>query len=264
VDAATLIGIIGGTLLVVWAALMDGNAALFWNVPSVLIVVGGTTATVFIRYPLADVLSTLRIVRHAFVTQVKSANEVIAEFLNLSHVARKDGLLSLERLEFNDAFLRKGIAFCVDGAESRQIESILLRDIQSMRARHQTGQAILRAVSVSSPSFGMIGTLIGLVQMFTGMDDPKKIGPGMAVAILTTLYGAVIAYLFAIPLADKLAFRSAQETDHKLLILEGVLALKRGENPRMIEETLNVFVAPRERLPSRFSKRTEAEPESEE
>ena len=116
-----------------------------------------------------------------------------------------------------------------------------------MRSRHQSGQAILRAISSSAPAFGMIGTLIGLVQMLTNMDDPKKIGPGMAVAILTTLYGALIAYLFAIPIADKLAYRSAQETERKLLMLEGILALKKGENPRMLEETLHAFLAPKER-----------------
>ena len=254
-DAATIIGIFGGTTLVVWASLMGGSVGLFFNLPSILIVLGGTAATIFIRYPLGDVLSTARIVRHAFVTRLDSANDVIAEFLNLSHMARRDGLLSLEHVELSDPFLAKGVAFCVDGQDVRQIEAIMLRDIQAMRARHQTGQAIMRAVAASAPAFGMIGTLIGLVQMFTGMDDPKKIGPGMAVAILTTLYGAVIAYLFAMPLADKLAFRSGQETDHKLLILEGVLALKRGENPRMIEETLNVFVAPKERLPSRVGRR---------
>ncbi len=246
-DAATLLGVIGGTALVFVSIFLGGEVGLFFNLPSFLLVVGGTAATIFIRYPLSDVFGTLRIVKQAFVYKIKDPTEIINEFTNLSHVARRDGLLALERVTFDDPFLAKGIAFCVDGAEARQIESILLRDIQSMRARHQSGQAILRAISSSSPAFGMIGTLIGLVQMLTGMDDPKKIGPGMAVAILTTLYGALIAYLFAIPIADKLAFRSGEETDRKLLVLEGILALKKGENPRMLEETLHAFLAPKER-----------------
>jgi chemotaxis protein MotA len=246
-DSATLLGVIGGSLLVLVSIFLGGDVGLFFNTPSFLLVVGGTAATIFIRYPMSDVLGTLRIVRQAFFYELKDQSEIINDFINLSNVARRDGLLALERIKFDDPFLAKGIGFCVDGAETRQIESILLRDIQSMRSRHQSGQAILRAISASAPAFGMIGTLIGLVQMLTGMDDPKKIGPGMAVAILTTLYGALIAYLFAIPIADKLAYRSTEETDRKLLILEGILALKKGENPRMLEETLHAFLAPRER-----------------
>ena len=246
-DSATLLGVIGGSLCVVVAILLGGEVGLFFDLSSFMLVVGGTAATIFIRYPMSDVLGTLKIVKQAFVFELKQPAEIINDFINLSNIARRDGLLALERIRFDDPFLSKGIGFCVDGAETRQIESILLRDIQSMRARHQSGQAILRAISASAPAFGMIGTLIGLVQMLTGMDDPKKIGPGMAVAILTTLYGALIAYLFAIPIADKLAFRSTEETDRKLLILEGILALKKGENPRMLEETLHAFLAPRER-----------------
>ena len=246
-DSATLLGVIGGSTLVFVAILLGGEVGLFLDVSAALLVLGGTAATIFIRYPMSDVLGTLRIVKQAFVFKIKGPSEIINEFVELSHIARRDGLLALERLKFDDPFLAKGIGYCVDGAEARQIESILLRDIQSMRARHQSGQAILRAISASAPAFGMIGTLIGLVQMLTGMDDPKKIGPGMAVAILATLYGAVIAYLFAIPIADKLAYRSGEETDRRLLILEGVLALKKGENPRMLEETLHAFLAPRER-----------------
>jgi chemotaxis protein MotA len=246
-DSATLLGVIGGSVLVFVAITLGGEVGLFFDLPAALLVIGGTAATIFIRYPMSDVLGTLRIARQAFFFKIKSPTEVIDEFVNLSQVARRDGLLALERIKFEDPFLAKGVGYCVDGAEARQIESILLRDIQSMRARHLSGQAILRAISASAPAFGMIGTLIGLVQMLTAMDDPKKIGPGMAVAILTTLYGALIAYLFAIPIADKLAYRSAEETDRKLLILEGILALKKGENPRMLEETLHAFLAPRER-----------------
>ena len=246
-DPATLIGVIGGTLLVFTAIFLGGDVGLFFDLASALLVLGGTAATIFIRYPLADVMGTLRIVRQAFFIRLKSQGQIINDFIGLANIARRDGLLSLERLTFDDPFVSKGVGFCVDGAELRQIESILLRDIQSMRSRHQSGQAILRAISSSAPAFGMIGTLIGLVQMLTNMDDPKKIGPGMAVAILTTLYGALIAYLFAIPIADKLAYRSAQETERKLLMLEGILALKKGENPRMLEETLHAFLAPKER-----------------
>jgi chemotaxis protein MotA len=143
--------------------------------------------------------------------------------------------------------MAKGIAYCVDGADTQQIEAILLKDIEYTKARHDAGQNILRGISIAAPAFGMIGTLIGLVQMLSEMNDPRAIGPGMAVAVLTTLYGAIIANLFALPLADKLAYRSAQEIDLKLLMLEGILGLKKGENPRMLEETLHTFLAPKAR-----------------
>jgi chemotaxis protein MotA len=247
VDTATLIGVLSGTVLIALAVVLGGNFLIFVDASAALITVGGTIATLFIRYPMVDVFSTVSVVKQAFFVKLKDQGEVITQFIQLSQISRKEGLLALERVEFDDPFLAKGIAYCVDGAETRQIEAILMKDIQYTKARHEAGQAILRAIATSAPAFGMIGTLIGLVQMLTGMDDPKSIGPGMAVALLTTLYGAVIANLFALPLADKLAYRSTEEIDLKLLMLEGILGLKRGENPRMLEETLHTFLAPKAR-----------------
>ena len=246
-DTATIIGLVGGCLLILGSILIGGDAGMFLNLPSALVVIGGTFCTLFIRYPMADVFQTVTITKNAFFVKLKSQADVITQFVELSQISRKEGLLALERLEFEDVFLAKGINYCVDGAETRQIEAILLKEIQHTKARHQAGQAILRAINTSAPAFGMIGTLIGLVQMLAGMDDPKSIGPAMAVAILTTLYGAVIANLFATPLADKLGYRSGEELDLKLLMLEGILALKKGENPRMLEETLHTFVPPKVR-----------------
>lgn len=246
-DPATLIGVVTGTALITWAIIIGGSPALFLDVPSILIVFGGTTATLFIRYPLSDVFGTWAVIRNAFFYRLQTQTEIIAQFKELSQLSRKEGLLALERVELPDPFLRKGINYCVDGAETRQIETILVKEIQYMKARHRTGQEILRSITTSAPAFGMIGTLIGLVQMLSNMDDPKKIGPAMATAILTTLYGAIVAYLLAQPLADKLAYRSGQEADAKLLMVEGILGLKRGENPRMLEETLHSFVSPTDR-----------------
>ena len=153
----------------------------------------------------------------------------------------------MERVQFEDPFLAKGINFCVDGAEGHQIEAIMAREIQYIKARHQAGNNMLKALEISAPAFGMIGTLVGLVNMLANMDDPKSIGPAMAVAILTTLYGAIIANVIAVPLKDKLAFYSGHELDLKNLMMEGVLGLKRGENPRMLEETLHTFLSPAQR-----------------
>lgn len=246
-DNATLIGVLSGTILIGVAILLGGDFSLFLDFPAFLITVGGTFATLFVRYPMVDVLSTLTVVKQAFFVKLQDQGEVIAQFVNLSQLARREGLLALERLPVDDPFLSRGIRYCVDGHDPKQIEAILMKEIQYTRARHEAGQNILRAMANAAPAFGMIGTLIGLVQMLSSMDDPRAIGPGMAVALLATLYGAVIANLFALPLADKLAVRSSEEIDLKLLMLEGVLGLKRGENPRLLEETLHTFLPPKAR-----------------
>ena len=246
-DHATTLGLVLGSAFILMAILLGGDLMLFVNVPSILIVFGGTIATLFVRYPMGDVFTTGAVAKNAFFHKMQDQAEVITQFIQLSQISRKEGLLALERIEFTDPFLAKGINYCVDGAETRQIEAILMKEIQYTKARHGAGQEILMAVNTSAPAFGMVGTLIGLVNMLAAMDDPKSIGPAMAVAILTTLYGAVISNLFALPLADKLAYRSGEEIDLKLLMLEGILGLKRGENPRMLEETLHAFLSPAQR-----------------
>jgi len=246
-DISTLIGMVAGMAFIVIAIMLGGDIVLFVDAPAVLIVFGGTAATVFIRYPLRGVFTIFPVAKNALFNTPPDKSEVITQFIQLSQIARKEGLLALERVQFEDAFLAKGINYCVDGAEAQQIESILMKEIQYLKARHKQGQDMLDAVNTSAPAFGMIGTLIGLVNMLANMDDPKSIGPAMAVAILTTLYGAVIANLFATPLRDKLAYYSSKELDMKLLMLEGILGLKRGENPRMLEETLHTFLSPADR-----------------
>ncbi|MCA9538657.1 MAG: MotA/TolQ/ExbB proton channel family protein, partial [Myxococcales bacterium] len=236
-----------GSVFIGIAIALGGDVGLFVDAPSVLIVGGGTLATMFIRYPLRSLFTVFTVVKNVFFTTPRDQSEVITQFIQLSQIARKEGLLALERVQFEDPFLAKGINYCVDGAEGHQIESILMKEIQFLKARHQAGQDMLKAINQSAPAFGMIGTLIGLVNMLANMDDPKSIGPAMAVAILTTLYGAVAANLFATPMADKLALYSSREVDLKLLMVEGILGLKRGENPRMLEETLHTFLSPADR-----------------
>lgn len=246
-DISTVIGMVAGMAFIAIAIMLGGDVGLFLDAPSALIVFGGTAATMFIRYPLRVVFTLFPIAKNAFFNTPPDQSEVITQFIQLSQIARKEGLLALERVQFEDAFLAKGINYCVDGAETHQIESILMKEVEYLKARHAAGQDMLDAIGTSAPAFGMIGTLIGLVNMLANMDDPKSIGPAMAVAILTTLYGAVIANLFAAPLKDKLAYYSSKELDMKLLMVEGILGLKRGENPRMLEETLHTYLSPADR-----------------
>ncbi|MBU0553678.1 MotA/TolQ/ExbB proton channel family protein [Myxococcota bacterium] len=247
-DISTVIGIVSGVVLILVAILLGGSLALFIDVTSFLIVIGGTVSTLFIRYPMSVVFQTGSVVKNSFFHSLQAQEEVITQFIELSQISRKEGLLALERVNFEDPFMAKGINYCIDGAETSQIEGILLKEVQFTKARHSAGVSILRAINTTAPAFGMIGTLVGLVNMLAAMDDPKSIGPAMAVALLTTLYGAIVSNLFATPLGDKLEFYSAKEIDLRMLMVEGILALKRGENPRMLEETLHTYLSPKARL----------------
>lgn len=253
-DISTLLGLLLGNFFIMLAILLTDDwgldferIALFINIPSLLIVFGGTIATLFIRFSIKEAFQVFGTVKHSFFLKSNNSAEVIREFVQLAQIARKDGLLALERVTVEDPFMSKGINYCVDGAETGQIKDILTSEVQYMKARHESGRKMLKAIEVSAPAFGMVGTLIGLVNMLANMEDPKSIGPAMAVAILTTLYGAVIANLFAIPLHDKLEIQSENEFDIKLLMIEGILGINRGENPRMLEEALYSFISPKER-----------------
>lgn len=242
-DVATVIGIIAGAVIVLVTILGGEDARTFVNLESVLIVVGGTIATTLIRFPLSRVLRTFGVVRNAFTSRLDDPYQVLEELVRLARKSRKDGLLSLEDYQTEDEFLSRGLTLVVDGAEAEALESVLITDIRYLKQRHQQGQDILRSVGEAAPAFGMIGTLIGLVIMLSNMQDVEKLGPAMAVAILTTLYGSIIANLFALPLAKKLEIRSKEENLIRELMLVGLINIAKGENPRMIETVLKAFLS---------------------
>jgi chemotaxis protein MotA len=253
-DISTITGIIVGTVLLLLSILLDSNwgldferLQLFIDIPSIFIVFGGTLATMFIRFSFRDTFSIFGIMKHTLFHTPGSPAEVIKEFVQLAQIARKDGLLALERVTIEDPFMSKGINYCVDGAETEQIRAIMLQELKSMKSRHASARKLIKSIEISAPAFGMIGTLVGLVNMLANMEDPKSIGPAMAVAILTTLYGALLANLFAIPMNEKLEAHSDNEFDLKLLMVEGIVGINRGENPRMLEEALYSFLSPKER-----------------
>ncbi len=241
-DFGTIAGFILGVLLMGTAIFLGGNALIFFNFPSVIIVVGGTLASTFIRFPFKDVVNTMRVAAKAFTRKIQPPEELIDEFIKLSHVSRKEGILMLEKYPFTDNFLRKGIFLCVDGYDKDFIQDALEKDIKLTVERHEVGQAIFRSAGEASPAFGMIGTLIGLVAMLANLKEPSKIGPAMAVALITTLYGALLAYLIFLPIADKLKLRSMEEELNKRLIIEGIMGIQSGLNPRMLFELLGSFL----------------------
>ncbi|MCP3979337.1 MAG: motility protein A [bacterium] len=246
-DFGTIIGLLLASILVLAAILTGESPIIFLNAPSALVVIGGTIGATLIRNPVGAVLGTFGVVMKAFTTKLPRPNELADEIVELARTARKNSLLSLEKVTIENPFLAKGVQLCVDGLEPAQLRSILETDMSFTIARHKRGQEILEGIGSAAPAFGMIGTLIGLVQMLTSLDDPKSIGPAMAVAILTTLYGALMANVFALPLADKLKVRSKEEALTMAVCLEGVLAIVQGDHPASIDEKLKAFLEPKKR-----------------
>ncbi|RMG47400.1 MAG: motility protein A [Acidobacteria bacterium] len=246
-DLSTIIGLVLGTVLVLASIFVGENPVIFLNLPSALVVVGGTLGATFIKNPLNRVFGTVSVVKNAFFGKMTPIGELIATIVELSRKARRESLLSLEKVKIDDPFLAKAIRLAVDGMEPAAIRTVLETEINFLAQRHKIGQDLLEGMATSAPAFGMIGTLIGLVQMLSSMEDPSTIGPSMAVAILTTLYGAIIANLFAAPLAEKLKNRSRDEVNCRLLVLQGVLSIVEGDHPASVEQKLSAYLEPKQR-----------------
>lgn len=245
-DIATLIGFVVGTGLVVWGMFTQGSIMWFWDFSSVLIVIGGTIGATFISFPMDKVLSTVKVVRKAFSNNLYQANVIIDKIVNLANVARREGLLALEEAveQIEDEFLKKGVMLIVDGTDPELVKNILETEISFLESRHSEGKDLFEAMATLAPGFGMIGTLIGLVAMLKTMSDPSAIGPKMSVALVTTLYGSLLANLVFTPIASKLKLKSKEEVLIKEIMIEGLLSIQAGENPRIIEEKLKAFLPP--------------------
>jgi chemotaxis protein MotA len=246
-DIATIIGLVSGTVLIVLSVILGGNAIIFFNVPSILIVFGGSIATTFIKFKMSDVLSSINVAMKAFLLKMEDPEIIIQEMVGFTRIAKKEGLIALEKEKPSDQFSAKALRYLSDGYDEGLVEDMLNKDIRLTVQRHTIGQNVFKSMGDSAPAFGMIGTLIGLVQMLSSMDDPSSIGPSMAVALLTTLYGAVAANLVFLPLAEKLSLRSEQEKLNKHIIVEAAIGINRGVSPMVLEESLKIFLAPRER-----------------
>lgn len=245
-DIATLVGFIAGICLVGVTIAMGGNVPIFINVPSLILVIGGTVAATLINFPLSDVLSVFKTLKNAFIQKSVSPEFLIQKLVEFATVARREGILALESHagDAGDEFLQKSVQLAIDGTAPELIKDVLTTEIAFMEDRHAMGQSILNAMAAFAPAFGMIGTLIGLVSMLATLDDPSKIGGGMAIALLTTLYGAILANLVFLPSVGKLRVRTANELLMKEIIIEGILSIQSGDNPRVVEQKLKAFVAP--------------------
>lgn len=241
-DLATLLGLIITFGFILGAIISGGPIILFVNIPSLLIVIGGSVAVVLMQFTLSQFFGAFKVAMKAFFHKSVDATELIEQAGVLANVARKEGMMALESQEIDNPFLNKGIQLCVDGHPPELVRKMLSKDINLTIQRHELGQRIFKALGNIAPAMGMIGTLIGLVQMLSNMDDPKSIGPAMAVALLTTLYGAIIANAFALPIADKLELRMNEEKTNRTLILETISGIQEGMNPRVLEELLKAFL----------------------
>ncbi len=246
-DIATIIGLLGGFGVIIGAIATGGDVMLFVNVPSIIIVVGGTFMVTLMQVSLKDFLGSFGIGMKAFFYKTEDAKQLIEEAVQLADVARKNGLLALEGQEIGNSFLKSGIGLCVDGHDPALVNKMLNKDIDLTIERHEIGQRMFVNMAIMAPAMGMIGTLIGLVQMLANMSDPASIGPAMAVALLTTLYGAIIANVFAQPLADKLARASELEKANKNLIIETISGIQEGMNPRVLEQLLSTYLPTNQR-----------------
>ncbi len=246
-DFATALGLFSGLFLLIWAIEMGGSVGTFWNPPSVMIVLGGTLAGTLINYPLQKVVGVVRVLKNAFFTKMKEPTEIIQILVSFAEKARREGLLALEAEAetIDDKFLQKGIQLVVDGTDPELVRSILETDLTFLEDRHKSGQAIFETMGLLAPAFGMMGTLIGLIQMLGAIDQPEQIGPGMATALITTFYGTLFANLIFNPIAGKLRVRTSEEVLLREVMIEGILSIQAGENPRIVEEKMKVFLAPR-------------------
>lgn len=245
-DIATIIGIIGAFGLIIWAILLGGSLNMFADLPSVLIVLGGTTMALLANFPLKRVLGMFGVVKKALADERSDPDGIIRKMVKYAEMARKEGMLALEEDSENepDPFLRKGLRLAVDGTDPSLLDKILATDIDQLQSRHQQGRKILEAGGTYAPAFGMIGTLIGLIKMLANLDSPDSIGEGMAVALLTTFYGSVLANAVFLPLAGKVANRSRTEVLTREMIIDGIMAIQSGDSPRIVEEKLKSFLSP--------------------
>jgi chemotaxis protein MotA len=245
-DLGILFGFLGTWVLIFWALMSGGSLGYFIDLPSIILVVGASGTTVYFCTPARNVKQIFKIIRKAFFFQSKSIEKLIEDLVSYAEIARRDGILSLENTtkDIDDPFIVRGIQMAVDGTDPELIEQIMNNELDNLGERHEAGKGLLDAMGKYAPAYGMIGTLVGLVVMLQNMDDPSKIGSGMAVALLTTMYGALIANGLALPLADRLARRSAEEVLYKTIIIKGVMAIQSGDNPRIVEQKLRTFLPP--------------------
>jgi chemotaxis protein MotA len=245
-DIATIIGLFVGMAIIAGTIVAGGGAMIFFHIPSICIVLGGTLCSVLIHFSMGQFLAIFKIIKKTFQVKLPSSSEIIQQMVNFATISRRDGALALEEQmrRVSYGFISKGLQLLVDGQDEESIREILSLEVQYLQERHSAGKKILEFMGASAPAFGMIGTLIGLVQMLQNLSSPDQIGAGMAVALLTTFYGACLANLVFIPLAGKLSVYSKTERLAMEMTIEGICTISQGGSPSMVRERIQSFVSP--------------------
>jgi len=248
-DLATLIGIIFGIACILWGMYDGGDPSAFLSLSSLAVTVGGGLASTIIAFTLDDLKNVIRVLPKLFRRKNQSPYQIIQLLVELSQKARREGLLALEvnQEQIEDNYLRKALELVVDGVEPEIIRDSMQLELDNMSIRHGKGIAIFKTLAAEFPAWGMIGTLLGLINLLKAMDDPSKIGAAMSIALVTTFYGSVLANWVCIPIATKLQELSTEEIRIKEMIIEGVLSIQSGENPRIMEHRLKTFLSPEQR-----------------
>lgn len=249
-DIATVIGFVLSIALILASIVIGGGSFIaFIDYPSIMVVIGGCIAAAMMQFPLPIFLSVFGVTFKAVFWKVDPPANLIKQIVSLSEVARREGLLALEGrvAEIENDFVKLGVQMAVDGTRPEVMEDILRSEQYAVAARHKDGKALLDCMGRFAPAFGMIGTLMGLIIMLGDMSDPSKIGAGMAVALLTTLYGAMASNCLFLPFAEKLGYTSKKELQTMEIVIRGIMAIQSGENPRVIEQKLKTFIPPKQR-----------------
>ena len=246
-DLATLIGLIGSLAIVIAAILLGSSPGMFISPASLLIVVGGSLFVVLSKFTLQQFLGAIKVAAKAFKFKLPTTEELIEEIMEVARIARKEGFLALDNRESSVPFFKMGIQMMVDGHPPEVVRAVLEKERMLTLERHRWGAKVFTAMGDVAPAMGMIGTLVGLVQMLSNMDDPKSIGPAMAVALLTTLYGAMLATMVFLPMADKLTLRMTEEARMQAMLIDAIAAIQSGSNPRVVEQLVSSYLPPSKR-----------------
>jgi chemotaxis protein MotA len=247
-DISTGLGLLAGLIVVSTLILMGGDFRMFYDIHAVIIIFGGSFAATLIRFPLSAIFHGVPLgAKFAFTLRRTTARDLVDELASIAEIARKQGPVGLEKVETDDPFLAKGIRYVADGYDANFIRDNLERDRDNFLMHLDEGSKIYRAVGDCAPAFGMIGTLIGMVQMFSNMSDPSKLGPFMAVALLATLYGALVANLICLPIADKLHVKVLDEETNRTLIIDGILMIRDAKSPTLVREMLLAYLPEKHR-----------------
>lgn len=243
-DISSIIGVISGMGFVLGTILLGSSLVVFINIPSIIIVMGGTIAATMVAYPLSDFLTVFKVTIKIFMFKIEPPENIIASLVEISNKARKGGLLSIEGdiQSTPDPYLAQALQMTVDGVKTADIAAVMQKKMTLTKKSLDVGANMFSSMGAFAPAFGMVGTLIGLVQMLANLDDPSSIGPKMAVAMITTFYGAILANLFFLPMSEKLKIRNEEEIVNMSIVFEGVISIREGEHPKLMEDKLKVYL----------------------